>query len=66
VKIPTFKNRRAAIEFYTNVIEVSKETRNALVEDIRNGMSRPEVFSAIREMDGHIKTLEIELARWKK
>lgn len=63
--VPTFKNKAAAIEFYTNIIELSEETRNALIEDIRNGCGRPEVFAAIREMDGHIKTVKKELERWK-
>jgi hypothetical protein len=60
-----FKNKAAAIEFYTNIIEVSEATRQALIEDVRNGLARPEVFRTIREMEGHIKTVREELARWQ-
>lgn len=60
------KDRAAAIEFYTNVIELAEETKQALIDDVRNGASNQQIFTEIRTMNEHIATVKKELEFWNK
>jgi hypothetical protein len=60
-KVP---RREVVQEFYTNVLNLGKMAKAMYIKEIREGTRAPN-FTALRELELNIETIERELEKYK-